>query len=116
MSANPDFVYNPPVSPYLSLLYHDDDIIVANKPSGLLTVPGKAIEHRDSLASRIQTVFPQARIVHRLDMATSGVIVIAQHKASHKHLSRQFETRHTAKRYYARVTIHCTRILPENWY
>ncbi|MFS1702516.1 bifunctional tRNA pseudouridine(32) synthase/23S rRNA pseudouridine(746) synthase RluA [Alteromonas sp. AMM-1] len=103
MSANPDFEYNPPVSPYLSLLYYDDDIIVANKPSGLLTVPGKALEHRDSLASRIQTVFPDARIVHRLDMATSGVIVIAQHKASHKHLSRQFETRHTAKRYYARV-------------
>ncbi|GGF85023.1 bifunctional tRNA pseudouridine(32) synthase/23S rRNA pseudouridine(746) synthase RluA [Alteromonas lipolytica] len=103
MSANPEFVYQPPLSPYLSLLYYDDDVIVINKPSGLLSVPGKAPEHRDSLIARLQRVFPQARIVHRLDMATSGVMVVAQHKDSHRQLSRQFELRQTAKRYYARV-------------
>ncbi|MBR9792417.1 MAG: bifunctional tRNA pseudouridine(32) synthase/23S rRNA pseudouridine(746) synthase RluA [Gammaproteobacteria bacterium] len=103
MSANPEFVYQPPLSPFLSLLYHDDDVIVVNKPSGLLSVPGKAPEHRDSLISRIQRVYPDARIVHRLDMATSGVMVVAQHKDSHRQLSRQFELRQTAKRYFARV-------------
>lgn len=103
MSANPEFVYRPPVSPYLSLLYYDDDVVVVNKPSGLLSVPGKAPEHRDSLIARLQRVFPLARIVHRLDMATSGVMVVAQHKDSHRQLSRQFELRQTAKRYYARV-------------
>lgn len=103
MSANPEFVYQPPLSPYLSVLYHDDDVIVVNKPSGLLSVPGKAPEHRDSLITRIQRVYPEARIVHRLDMATSGVMVVAQHKDSHRQLSRQFELRQTAKRYFARV-------------
>ena len=103
MSANPEFVYQPPQSPYLSVLYHDDDVIVVNKPSGLLSVPGKAPEHRDSLITRIQRVYPDARIVHRLDMATSGVMVVAQHKDSHRKLSRQFELRQTAKRYFARI-------------
>ncbi|MDY6927727.1 MAG: bifunctional tRNA pseudouridine(32) synthase/23S rRNA pseudouridine(746) synthase RluA [Pseudomonadota bacterium] len=103
MSANPEFVYQPPLSPFLSLLYHDDDVIVVNKPSGLLSVPGKATEHRDSLITRIQRVYPDARIVHRLDMATSGVMVVAQHKDSHRKLSRQFELRQTAKRYFARI-------------
>ncbi|NVK55210.1 MAG: bifunctional tRNA pseudouridine(32) synthase/23S rRNA pseudouridine(746) synthase RluA [Alteromonadaceae bacterium] len=101
--ANPDFIYAPPVTPYLDLLYYDDDIIVVNKPSGLLSVPGKDPAHKDSLISRLQRVFPLARIVHRLDMATSGVMVVAQHKDSHRLLSRQFELRQTAKRYYARV-------------
>ncbi|MDC8833079.1 RluA family pseudouridine synthase [Alteromonas gilva] len=102
-TANPDFIYAPPLTPYLQLLYYDDDIIVVNKPSGLLSVPGKAPAHKDSLISRLQRVFPHARIVHRLDMATSGVMVVAQHKDSHRLLSKQFELRQTAKRYYARV-------------
>lgn len=101
--VNPSFVYAPPTSPILDIVYQDDDIIVANKPSGLLTVPGKAIEHRDSLITRIQTVWPTATVVHRLDMATSGIIVMAMNKESHRHLSRQFETRKTKKRYFARV-------------
>ncbi|RDV27961.1 bifunctional tRNA pseudouridine(32) synthase/23S rRNA pseudouridine(746) synthase RluA [Alteromonas aestuariivivens] len=101
--ANPAFVYRPPTTPYLELLYQDDDLVVTNKPSGLLSVPGKAPEHRDSLISRVQSVFPTATVVHRLDMATSGVMVMAMNKASHRHLSRQFETRQTQKRYFARV-------------
>lgn len=74
-----------------------------NKPSGLLSVPGKAAEHKDSLQLRVQRVFPQASIVHRLDMATSGLLIMAMNKHSHRHLSRQFELRQTHKTYLARV-------------
>ena len=101
--ANPAFVYKPPLQPYLTILYQDDDILVANKPSGLLSVPGKAEEHKDSLISRVNTVFPTATVVHRLDMATSGIMVMALNKESHRHISKQFELRQTKKRYFARV-------------
>jgi len=101
--ANPAFVYNPPLSPYLRILYQDDDILVADKPSGLLSVPGKAKEHKDSLINRVNSVFPTATIVHRLDMATSGIIIMALNKHSHRNLSKQFELRQTKKRYFARV-------------
>ncbi len=101
--ANPEFVYQPPQSPYLEFLYQDNDIVVVNKPSGLLSVPGKALQHQDSLIKRVNRVLPSATVVHRLDMATSGVMVLALNKAAHRHLSRQFETRQTRKRYFARV-------------
>lgn len=95
--------YCPPTSPYLTFLYQDDDILVVDKQAGLLTVPGKAPEHRDSLQIRVQRVFPTATIVHRLDMATSGILMMALNKPAHVHLSRQFENRQTSKTYYARV-------------
>lgn len=95
--------YAPPVSPYIEIIHQDDDILVLNKPSGLLSVPGKAVEHKDSLQLRVQRVFPTATIVHRLDMATSGLMLMALNKDSHRHLSRQFELRQTSKRYQAWV-------------
>lgn len=95
--------YNPPTSPYINILYRDDDLIILNKPSGLLTVPGKALEHKDSLINRVNLVFPSATIVHRLDMATSGIICLALNKAAHREISRQFQDRETKKRYIARV-------------
>lgn len=95
--------YNPPTQPYLTIVYQDDDILVLDKPSELLTVPGKALGHKDSLELRAKRVFPTATIVHRLDMATSGVIVMAMNKHSHRNLSRQFEQRQTSKMYKARV-------------
>lgn len=95
--------YNPPTSPYIDIVYHDDDILILNKPSGLLTVPGKALEHRDCLISRVNRVFPTATIVHRLDMATSGIICLALNKAAHREISRQFQERETKKCYIARV-------------
>lgn len=107
--ANPSFVYNPPLSPYLNILYQDDDIVVAEKPSGLLSVPGKAKEHKDALITRINLVFPTATVVHRLDMATSGIMVMALNKASHRHISKQFELRQTKKRYFARIFGHLAR-------
>lgn len=93
--------YSPPLEPYLHILYQDDDIVVLDKPSGLLSVPGKAKEHADSLQNRAQRVFPTSTVVHRLDMATSGIMVMAMNKAAHRHLSRQFELRQTQKSYQA---------------
>ncbi len=95
--------YNPPITPYLSIVYQDDDLLIVNKPSGLLTVPGKDPKHADCLIARINRVFPTAKIVHRLDMATSGIICLAMHKEAHRNLSIQFQDRKTAKRYIARV-------------
>ncbi len=101
--GNPDFVYNPPASPVLSVVYQDDDILVVNKPSGLLSVPGRIPAHQDSMVRRAQRVFPTASVVHRLDMATSGLLILALNKAANSELSRQFRERIPKKRYYARV-------------
>jgi tRNA pseudouridine32 synthase / 23S rRNA pseudouridine746 synthase len=98
--------YQPPLDPYLNIVFQDEHIIVLDKPSGLLSVPGKAPQHQDSLQTRVQRVFPNASVVHRLDMATSGLMVMAMHKAAHRHISRQFETRLTQKIYQAEVYGH----------
>lgn len=95
--------YNPPLDPYLTILYQDDDLLIVNKPSELLTVPGKDPKHADCLIARVNRVFPTAKIVHRLDMATSGIICLAMNKGAHRHLSMQFQERQTAKRYIARI-------------
>jgi tRNA pseudouridine32 synthase/23S rRNA pseudouridine746 synthase len=95
--------YAPPTHPYLDILFKDDHILVLNKPSGLLTVPGKTPELKDSLINRVNLVYPTATIVHRLDMATSGIICLALNKAAHRHISMQFQLRETKKRYIARV-------------
>lgn len=98
--------YAPPQNPAIEVLFQDDDLVVLNKPGGLLSVPGKAIEHKDSLQLRVQRVWPSATIVHRLDMATSGLMIMAMNKTSHRHISKQFETRSVKKTYYARVFGH----------
>lgn len=98
--------YNPPLEPWLHILYQDDHIMMVNKPSGLLSVPGRLDEHKDSVMARIQRDFPQAESVHRLDMATSGVIVVALTKAAERELKRQFREREPAKAYVARVWGH----------
>ncbi len=95
--------YNPPQEPWLVILYQDDHIMVVNKPSGLLSVPGRLEEHKDSVMTRIQRDYPQAESVHRLDMATSGVIVVALTKAAERELKRQFREREPKKQYVARV-------------
>ena len=89
------------MDPYLEIVSQDDDILVLNKPSGLLSVPGK--KHADCLQARAQRVFPTATVVHRLDMATSGLMVMALNKPAHRHISKQFELRETAKTYQAIV-------------
>lgn len=98
--------YQPPVNPYLEILYQDDHMIALNKPSGLLSVPGKHKEHFDSLMLRVQSVWPNSGIVHRLDMMTSGVIVMAMHKDALRFLNREFSERNTDKFYIAKVSGH----------
>ncbi|WP_432455960.1 MULTISPECIES: pseudouridine synthase [unclassified Agarivorans] len=100
----PNFVYRPPMSPYISIVYQDDSVVVFNKASGLLSVPGRI--EKDSLWQRAQRVWPELKIVHRLDMATSGLIVMALGKPAQSHLSRQFQQRKTAKTYYAEIFGH----------
>lgn len=106
MVANPDFIYRPPMSPYLDIVYQDNDIVVLNKTSGLLSVPGRLPEHQDCLENRVKSVLPTATIVHRLDMATSGLLIMALNKPAHVHVSRQFEQRKVSKKYRARVYGH----------
>ena len=87
----------------IPVLYQDDSIVVVDKPHDLLSVPGKAPENKDCVVSRLQDQFPTIRIVHRLDCATSGVMVLALDAEGHRHLSRQFQERQTDKVYIAKV-------------
>ncbi len=95
--------YNPPQTPFLNVLHEDADLLVLNKPSGLLSVPGRALDHKDSLLLRVEQQFGEAHAVHRLDMETSGIMVVARNKATLSNLSKQFQARQTDKRYVARV-------------
>lgn len=84
----------------------DEHLLVLNKPSGLLSVPGRGPENADCLSARAQTQWPDARVVHRLDMATSGLMVMARGADAQRTLSEAFAKRHTHKRYEAVVTGH----------
>lgn len=97
-----DFVYTPPQTP-LAVLYVDDDIVVADKPSGLLSVPGRGEDRSDCLINRLREVFPDILLVHRLDLDTSGVMIFGRTKAAQGFLGQQFEKRLTKKAYIARV-------------
>lgn len=98
----PDFVYNPPDVP-LEILFQDDQIIVANKPSGLLSVPGKLEGRADCLVSRLQAAHWDTLLVHRLDCDTSGVMIFARTKQAQGFLGQEFEKRRAKKTYIARV-------------
>lgn len=97
-----DFVYDPPSDP-LDILHHDAELLIVNKPSGLLSVPGKGEHLSDCLLARVQAVFPDALLVHRLDMETSGVIAFGMTPHAQRHLGLQFEKRQVRKQYVARV-------------
>lgn len=93
---------NPGVNKAIETIYEDDDILIIHKPHDLLAVPGKNI--RDSVLTRMQINYPDATgplVVHRLDMATSGLMVIAKNKEAHKGLQYQFIKRKIKKRYVA---------------
>jgi tRNA pseudouridine32 synthase/23S rRNA pseudouridine746 synthase len=85
------------------IVYQDDDLLVLDKPSGLLAVPGRGPNLQDCLSARVQTLHPAALVVHRLDRDTSGLIVMALNSAAQRHLSRQFAERTVEKRYVAVV-------------
>ncbi len=94
--------YNPPQGP-LAILHHDHELLLVDKPSGLLSVPGKGEHLADCLVTRVQAVFPEALLVHRLDRDTSGVMVFGLTPHAQRHLGLQFEKRQMKKTYVARV-------------
>ena len=89
-----------------TILYADDALIVADKPAGLLSVPARGEERQDCLAVRVQALYRDALIVHRLDMATSGLILLARGAEMLRRMSLAFEQRIVGKRYVALVHGH----------
>jgi tRNA pseudouridine32 synthase/23S rRNA pseudouridine746 synthase len=88
----------------LDLIYQDDYLLVVNKPAGLLAVPGRGADKQDCLSARLQRQFPDALVVHRLDMSTSGLMVFAHGAEMQRCLSLIFQQREVVKRYVAVVT------------
>lgn len=96
-------VYAPPTEPWLVVLHRDADLLVIDKPAGLLSVPGRDEGWRDSALTRAQAGSPHVFVAHRLDMDTSGVLVLALRRSAERSLHVQFAARTVAKRYRARV-------------
>ncbi|MHB1084604.1 MAG: RluA family pseudouridine synthase [Thiobacillus sp.] len=90
-------------APPIDLLYVDDALLVVDKPSGLLAVPGRGADKQDCLSARVQARYSDALIVHRLDMSTSGLMVMARGAAIRRALSMAFAAREVTKRYIAVV-------------
>ncbi len=107
MPLNNHFIYTPPQEP-LRVLYEDDDIIVIDKPAGLLSVMGRLPEHHDSAYLRILEKHPTAKVTHRLDMATSGILMFAKHRDAEVAISKMFQVRTIKKNYIALVQGHLT--------
>lgn len=97
-----DETYAPPQTP-LSVLHEDAEVLLVDKPAGLLSVPGKGPHLADCLLVRVQAAFPDALLVHRLDRDTSGVMIFALTPHAQRHLGLQFEKRMTRKTYVARI-------------
>lgn len=93
----------PPCQQQHRILHEDGACLVVEKPAGLLSVPGRHPDNQDCLISRVQQTHPDALIVHRLDMATSGLMVLARGKDSHRALSLAFQQRQVEKQYQAVV-------------
>lgn len=98
----PDFDYRPPDGP-VEILHEDKQILVVNKPAGLLSVPGKLEGRQDCLLSRLMEIRWDALLVHRLDCDTSGVMIFARTKQAQGFLGQEFEKRRAQKTYLARV-------------
>lgn len=102
----PTFDYRPPAEPWLDIVHEDERIILCDKPSGLLTVPGKDPSLADCLEARVQARRPDrpdTKVVHRLDKDTSGLLLLAYDKQALGALGSQFEHRRVEKYYVARV-------------
>ncbi len=103
MSSTP---YCPPANRGLTILYLSAQLIVVNKPSGLLSVPGRGAGKEDCLSRRVQAEFSDALIVHRLDMGTSGIVVMGRGAKAQRELSLLFQERKVRKRYHALLEGH----------
>src|SRR3954471_8174783 len=95
--------YCPPPNCGLAILHLSEQLIVVNKPSGLLSVPGRGAGKEDCLSRRVQAEFSDALIVHRLDMGTSGIVVMGRGAKAQRELSVMFQERRVSKRYEAIV-------------
>ena len=102
MPLDDKFVYMPPQEP-LSIVYEDDDLVIIEKPAELLSVPGRLPEHHDSAYLRVLEKYPNAKITHRLDMATSGILMFAKHREAEVAVSKMFQARTVTKNYVALV-------------
>ena len=87
----------------IRILHADEHLLLVRKPDLLLSIPGRHPLNRDCLITRLQQDYPSASIVHRLDLDTSGIMVIPLDKATHAHISRQFQERRVEKTYTAVV-------------
>jgi tRNA pseudouridine32 synthase / 23S rRNA pseudouridine746 synthase len=83
----------------LHIVHMDAALLVLSKPAGLLAVPGRGADKQDALSARVQARYPEALVVHRLDQATSGLVLMARSPAAQRALSRAFEDRHVHKEY-----------------
>jgi len=95
--------YKPPSDVGLDIVYQDESLLIVNKPAGLLSVPGRGTDKADSLISRMLVARPDAQVVHRLDMSTSGLMLLARGAEMQRRLSAMFRERRVAKRYVAMV-------------
>lgn len=93
----------PPCTAAVEVLYQDPWLLVARKPTGLLSVPGRDPRNRDSVQTRLRADYPELRIVHRLDMDTSGLMLLARDAIAQAALNRQFAERKVSKAYIALV-------------
>lgn len=111
-------IYAPPAvegdTPF-DLIYADDHLLVLNKPSGLLSVPGRGEDKQDCLSTRVQSRYGDALIVHRLDLQTSGLLAMARSVAAQRALNRSFEQRRVHKRYQAVVDGVLSVVGDEEW-
>ena len=96
-------IYSPPEHIKLDILYQNQNIIVLNKPAGLLSVPGRGVDKQDCMLSRLQAEYSNALVIHRLDMATSGIIMFALNKEMQKAMGHLFEKKLIYKQYLAKV-------------
>ncbi|HED15354.1 MAG TPA: RNA pseudouridine synthase [Gammaproteobacteria bacterium] len=99
----PAIDYRPPPHTGLDIQFQDQSLLVLNKQSGLLSVPGRGPDKQDSLAWRVQQEYPEALTIHRLDMETSGLVVMAKNTQIHRQMSLLFQERHVQKQYIAVV-------------
>lgn len=100
-----DFHYSPPDVP-VRIVHADHEVVLVDKPAGLLSVPGKGDHLSDCMIARVQKLFPDTLLVHRLDLDTSGIMVFALTRHAQRVLGAQFEARRTKKAYLARLWGH----------
>ena len=103
-----------PIAPGFQCLFEDAHLLVLEKPSGLLSVPGRGPDKQDCLSKRVQAVYPDALIVHRIDQDTSGLLLMARGIEAQRRMQRLFENRQVDKRYVAVVDGHPTLGAPDD--